>query len=104
MKVKQGKFIKEQVNFLASNDFKAFTYTVPQTKGIEQDDARKIVPAGTILPANDNTAKGILLEDVDVTDADAIGSLIESGIILKDRLPVKPEETAMNALKLILFR
>lgn len=103
MKVQQGKFIKEQVNFLASGDFKAFTYTVPQSAG-EDIDGKKTVKAGTILPANDATAKGILLEDADVTDADAVGSLIESGIILKDRLPVAPAEAAQTALKLILFK
>lgn len=103
MKVEQKRFIREDVNFLGAGDFKAFTYTVPQTKG-EDVNGRKIVKAGTILPENDATAQGILLEDVDVTDGDAMGSLIETGVILKDRLPVVPADTAITALKLILFR
>lgn len=103
MKVESGKLIREKINFLASDKYVAFTYTVKQAKG-EMIDGKKIVKAGTILPENNNTAKGILLEDVDVTSGDAIGSLIEDGFILKDRLPVAPDPQAITALKKITFK
>lgn len=103
MKVEKGKLIKESLNILASEKFTAFTYTVPASKG-EMVEGRKIVKAGTILPANDGTAKGILLEDVDVTNGDNLGALIEQGFILKDRLPIEPATEAITALKLISFK
>lgn len=103
MKVEQNKLIQEQINFLASDKYVAFTTTVPQSKG-EVVDGRKIVKAGTILPDNNATAKGILLEDVDVTNGDAIGSIIEDGFVLKDRLPVVPDEQAISVLKKITFK
>jgi hypothetical protein len=103
MKVEQNKLIQEQINFLASDKYVAFTTTVPQSKG-EVVDGRKIVKAGAILPDNNATAKGILLEDVDVTDGDAIGSIIEDGFVLKDRLPVVPDEQAISVLKKITFK
>ncbi|MGP1567971.1 MAG: hypothetical protein ACTTHM_04585 [Peptoanaerobacter stomatis] len=103
MKVKQGKLIREQINFLASDKYIAFTTTVPQSKG-EVIGNKKIVKAGTILPDNNNTAKGILLEDVDVTDGDMTGALMEEGYVLKDRLPVAPDTQAITVLKKITFK
>ena len=70
--------------------------------GVTADDAgRKIVPAGTILPANDATATGILFEDVDVTEGDHEGSLIVAGRIFNDRLPAAVSDTALPVLKTI---
>lgn len=103
MKVEEKKLIKEKINFLASGKYTAFTYTVSKSKG-EVIENRKIVKAGTILPENDNTAIGILLEDVDVTNGDALGSLIEEGFIFKDKLPVVPDERAIEKLKKITFK
>lgn len=103
MKVEKGKLIREQINFLASDKYVAFTTTVPQSKG-EVIDGKKIVKAGTILPANDATAKGILLYEVDVTAGDTVGSLLEDGFILAERLPQAPAEAAKTALKRITFK
>ncbi|MBR1750436.1 MAG: hypothetical protein IJ740_06055 [Ruminococcus sp.] len=64
---------------LKYNDYKAFAYLV-KAEGVEADsEGRKIVKAGTPLPGNDDTAKGILLSDVDVTDGDAPGALVYEG-------------------------
>jgi hypothetical protein len=68
--------------------------------GVTADDAgRKVVLAGTILPANDATATGILFEDVDVTEGDHEGSLIIAGRVFNDRLPVAVADTALPVLK-----
>ena len=69
------------------------TVTVAQNDITADEKGYKIVPAGTIYPANNATAQGILYNDVDVTDGDHEGSLIVAGRIIKDRLPVEPEET-----------
>ena len=86
-------------NFLKSAHFTAFTYTV--TKAMGDEDG--IVKAGTIIPANNSTAKGILVNDVYVGEGDQPGALIVEGYILKDRLPKVPVAEAITALKEIKF-
>ena len=44
-------------------------------------DGKKIVKAGTPYPANDGTALGVLLHDVDVTQGDAQGTYVYEGVI-----------------------
>lgn len=61
-------------------------------------NGRTIVPAGAIVPANDATAKGILYEDIDVTDGDAPGSIVTKGTVYGDRLPAEVAEGAATAL------
>lgn len=73
------------------------TVTVAQAGVTADENGYKIVPAGTIYPANDATAQGILFDDVDVTDGDHEGSLIIAGRILSDRLPVVPDKTVAIA-------
>lgn len=59
---------------------------------------RKIVPMGAVVPANDATAKGILYEDIDVTDGDALCSIVTKGTIYEDRLPAALASAAKTAL------
>lgn len=59
---------------------------------------RKIVPMGAVVPANDATAKGILYEDIDVTDGDALCSIVTIGKIYEDRLPAALASAAKTAL------
>lgn len=94
----------EEVNFLASSNVQAFTHQVEDAGVSANEKGRKVVVAGTIYPANDATAEGIIYTDVDVTDGPQPGSLIVEGYILKDRLPVAPTEAAIAALKEIKFR
>lgn len=61
------------------------------------------IKAGTILPHNDKTAKGILLEDVDTSDVNCTGKLIIHGFIDKSTLPEQPTEAALKALRMIEF-
>lgn len=61
-------------------------------------NGRTIVPAGAVVPANGATAKGILYEDIDVTDGDAAGSIVVEGIVYGDRLPAAVAEAAATAL------
>lgn len=93
-----------QINFLASAQFQSFTTQVAQAGVVANANGRKIVPAGTILPLNDATAKGILLTDVDVTEGSQPGALIVDAYILEGRLPVAPIAAAKTALTEIKFR
>lgn len=51
-----------------------------------------VIPAGTILPANDATAEGVLLHDVNLNE-NPNGALVIFGFIKKDALPVAPAAT-----------
>lgn len=93
----------EEINILASAKFTAFTYQIPESMG-EVVDGRKIVKAGTVYPANDGTAIGLLMKDVDVTGGDREGSVIVEGIFLEDRLPETVTELALDAMKKISFK
>ena len=95
---------KNQINFLASAKFTAFTYQISNSGVTANAQGRKIVPAGTVYPVNDATAIGILLTDTDVTEGPQPGSVIVEGWILEARLPVAPAAAAKTAMKEIKFK
>ena len=66
-------------------------------------DGRKVIKAGTIYPANDATAKGVVWADYDVTDGDVTGALIIHGFVKSAALPVAPSATAKTALPMVAF-
>ncbi|GJM72996.1 hypothetical protein HMSSN036_52120 [Paenibacillus macerans] len=94
----------ERINFLASSKFQSFTCLVSDVGVTADSNGKKIVKSGTIFPANDATAKGILLNDVDVTSGPQPGALLVEGYILEKRLPTAPSEEAKTALKEIKFK
>lgn len=67
-------------------------------KGISGAYGTKFVPTGTIYPANDSTAEGIVYEDVDVTNGDMPGSVVLSGTVYENRLPEKLTDEIRNSL------
>lgn len=84
--------------FLASAvGLRQITRQIPQSMGIRDHD-KSIVPAGTVFPANDNTAIGILTEPVDVTKGDHEGSIIVAGHLYGNRLPTVPANAAKTAM------
>ena len=66
-------------------------------------DGRYIVKAGTIYPANDATAIGVVLNDYDVTDGDEMMAVVVHGFIKTAALPAEPATAAVTALKQIKF-
>jgi len=90
--------------FLAHDECVRETRTIPQTGATAADDGSKYVKMGTIYPANNGTAVGIVYEDVDVTTGDMPGSVVTKGIVYEDRLPVAPAEAAKTALEALGFR
>ncbi len=66
-------------------------------------DGRYIVKAGTIYPANDATAIGVVLNDYDVTDGDAMMAVVVHGFIKVAALPAVPAAAAVAALPQITF-
>lgn len=81
--------------FLASAD--CVRQTRQMLESLANDD--KIVPMGTVYPANDGTAEGIVYEDIDVSTGEMPGSVVLSGRVYKDRLPVEINSAAETALK-----
>lgn len=64
------------------------------------EDGYKIIKAGTVFPANDGTAEGIVFEDVDITnDTERPISVIIAGRVIEDNLPVAVAEEAKTALQ-----
>lgn len=67
-------------------------------------NGRTIVPMGSVIPANGSTAKGILYEDIDVTDGAAAGSIVTKATIYGDRLPAALDSAAAEALTGIIVK
>lgn len=86
--------------FLAEADCSRETVQVAanHAQAITLADGSKIVPMGAVIPANGSTAKGILYEDVEVTNGDMPGSLVTRGVIYGDRLPAALDSAAATAL------
>ncbi len=61
-----------------------------------------VIPAGTIVPANDATATGVLLHDV-VPAENPNGTAVVHGFVRTAKLPAEPAATAKTALKQITF-
>lgn len=74
------------------------TREIPQSMGTEQEDGTSYVKMGTVYPANNNTAIGILYEDVDVTTGNMPGSVVTKGTVYEDRLPQALDAAAKTAL------
>lgn len=74
--------------------------TIPANHGqrVTRDDGRIVVPAGAVIPANGATAKGILFEDIDVTEGARMGSVVTEGIVYGNRLPAALADAAKSAL------
>ena len=66
-------------------------------------DGKYVVKAGTIYPANNATAIGVVLNDYDVTDGDAMMAIVIHGFIKVAALPAIPSANAISALKQITF-
>lgn len=96
----------DEVNFLASSKFTSFSTMVDDTNAaVTTDDlGHKVIPAGTILPTNDAKAKGILLDEVNVTNGAQLAPLMVEGWVLGQRLPVAPTAEAITAMTTIHFK
>lgn len=88
------------------DEYQAFPQTFDATTHstlVATVDGRKIIKAGTIFPANDATAKGVVFKDVDVTNGSATGAVLFEGAIKVAALPTAPSAAAVSALTKIKF-
>lgn len=56
-----------------------------------------VIPAGTLIPANDGSAIGVLLHNVTLAD-NPNGTVVISGFIKQSALPTAPSQAAVTAL------
>lgn len=92
--------------FLADNEDCTRETQQISDSGVNADaDGGKHVPMGSFWPANDSsTVKGILYEDVDVTNGPMPGSVVTAGTVYLDRLPASPESGVQSALEGLGFK
>lgn len=84
--------------FLANNeDCTRETRELTQAMATTVDD-QKVVTAGTIYPADNSSAVGIVYEDINVTDGNLPGSVVTKGEIYSDRISItNAAKTALTA-------
>lgn len=85
--------------FLAHEECERKTRQISAEGATTADNGGKYVKMGTVYPANDATAEGIVYEDVDVTTGDMPGSVVLKGVVYEDRLPVAIATAAKTALE-----
>ena len=73
--------------FLAHEECVRKTKQIAQAGATTAENGGKYVKMGTIYPANDATATGIVYEDVDVTTGNMPGSVVLKGVVYEERLP-----------------
>ena len=82
----------------------AITKKIPKGDPLAKDvGGRKIIKAGTVYPANDNTAIGVIMNDYDVTNGDANVAVIIHGFIRTDKMPTAASAAAQGVLTQIAF-
>lgn len=89
-------------SFVSSHHHINRTRTITQAMGTAEN-GKTLVKAGTVFPANDATAEGIVYYTVDVTHGDQPGSVMVEGYVLENRLPAAVSAAAKTAMKEIKF-
>jgi hypothetical protein len=76
-------------NILANDHYVAIPYDCSALTSLATNG---VIPEGTIIPANNATAKGVLLNPV-VLAENPNGTIVIHGFINKSKLPVAPADT-----------
>lgn len=84
-----AKSVTHGVNILANDHYVAIPYDCTSLSALAVDG---VIKEGTIIPANNETAIGVLLNPV-VLDENPNGTIIIHGFIEKSKLPAEPAET-----------
>lgn len=92
-----SKNVAQGVNILANDHYVAIPYDCTELTALATDG---VIKAGTIIPANNATAKGVLLNDV-VLAENPNGTIVIHGFIKKSKLPAAPADTV--ALAQVVF-
>lgn len=83
--IPQGKMI------LKNDHYVAIPYDCSALESLAQDG---VIPEGTLIPANDATAVGVLLTPVILAE-NPNGTIVIHGFIDKSKLPAAPADTVV---------
>ena len=92
-----NKGIAQGKNILANDHYVAIPYDCTALSALAKDG---VIAEGTIIPANDATAVGVLLNPV-VLAENPNGTIVVHGFIKKSKLPAAPAETV--AIPTVVF-
>lgn len=82
----------------------AFTYKLSKGSSLAVTEGnKKIVKSGTLFPANDDTAVGVVLNDYDVTNGDQMAAIVVHGFFSVHKMPEAPTPEAQASLTMINF-
>lgn len=106
VKLKEINYVQGSPHILAIPDhYVNIAIKIPQATAaggiVVSRNNRLVVLAGTVYPANDSTAQGLIFQDYDVTDGDKTAALMIHGFVREDRLPQKIAATAAAVLPMI---
>lgn len=85
--------------FLAHEECVRETREAKQSDAITENNGTKYIKMGTPYPSNDASCIGFVYEDVDVTTGNMPVSVVTSGVVYEDRLPVELSAEAKTALE-----
>lgn len=97
-------------NFLASEvglRCVSYTFDASNSNVVEEKDydgrTHKVLKAGTIYPSNDSSVKGIIFNDVDVSNGNNKGSLMVAGRIYNDSTLVNGSKIALDSAAITIL-
>ena len=93
------KSVAQGVNILANDHYVAVPYDCSALEALAENG---VIKEGTIIPANDATALGVLLNPV-VLAENPNGTIVIHGFVEKNKLPAAPADEAVTALKGVTF-
>lgn len=93
------KSVAQGKNILANDHYIAIPYDCSALTSLAADG---VIKEGTIIPANNSTAIGVLLNPV-VLAENPNGTIVVHGFINKAKLPAAPDTEAATALKQVTF-
>ncbi|WZY01601.1 hypothetical protein NSQ26_06065 [Bacillus sp. FSL W7-1360] len=96
------KMVESDPSFVSSHHHINRTRTATKEMAV-QEDGHYIVKSGTVYPANDASAEGIVYHSVDVTSGNQPVSVMVEGYVYEERLPQQVTPEAKEAMKQIKF-
>ncbi|SDB96505.1 hypothetical protein [Shouchella lonarensis] len=101
-------FLKKKQTYQNDPSFISSYHSISRTRTATQDMGKEIggkiiLKAGSVYPANDETAEGIVVNDVDLTNGGYPVAVLVEGYVYEDRLPEEVTPEAKAVLKEIKF-
>lgn len=108
MEVRKTTYGTEDTILYNLDPYVGKSITISDEEVEANDEGRKIVKAGTIVDkdgviANDDTARYVVLQNVDVTNGPRSATGIYRGTVHVSKMPEAPSDAAKEAIKGVTF-